>query len=252
MIDRFDWGSIDSFGSAAYWVYQARNAPATSHQLATTLEGEVVACLLGGHGMPAEIGLAAFRALSNSGLVDRSDPPSAAAITSVLEQPLKVRGRSVRYRFPRQKARYVAAALAELRARPPVGDAHNMRHQLMTIPGIGLKTSSWIVRNWAGSTDVAIIDIHVLRAGQAAGFLELECQLPRDYLRCEEAFLMFAATAGVCPIALDTCIWSQLHELRGLAPEILARVTERRLRREADSPGIATERDPNHVLTRAL
>ena len=245
------WGSIDSFGTAAYWIDQAHRVRLADYVITKDFTEEVIACLLGGHGMPAEVGIAAFRAVRDSGLLQASALPAEDSIIRVLEQPLLVRGKTVRYRFPRQKGRYVAAALRELRSNPPSGDALEVRARLATIPGIGLKTASWIVRNWGASTQVAIIDVHVMRAGQAAGFLAPEWQLPRDYLRCEEAFLSFAASADISPIALDTCIWSQLHELRGLAPAILRRVNDRRVRGAPDSSDLATKGDGYEVLAGA-
>jgi endonuclease III len=44
-----------------------------------------------------------------------------------------------------------------------------MRQLLLSIEGIGPKTASWIVRNVMGSDDVAIIDIHILRACTGMG-----------------------------------------------------------------------------------
>src|SRR5438094_8263106 len=108
---RPEWGSVDSFGSAAYWIYQARKIP-VALQSQQSLRDETVACLLGGYGMPAEVGAAAFRAVSASGLLARAARPTHAAIGKVLSQPLTLGRRTVRYRFPKQKARYLAAALA--------------------------------------------------------------------------------------------------------------------------------------------
>ena len=47
-----------------------------------------------------------------------------------------------------------------------------LRDWLLAIPGIGPKTASWIVRNRTGSSAVAIIDVHILRAGTSAGSVQ--------------------------------------------------------------------------------
>ena len=55
----------------------------------------------------------------------------------------------------------------------------------MTLPGIGPKTASWIVRNWMNSDAVAILDIHIVRAGM---LMNLYCQggrVERHYLEIE-------------------------------------------------------------------
>ncbi|HEV2174074.1 MAG TPA: hypothetical protein VGR71_10920 [Nitrospira sp.] len=220
--------AADSFGTAAYWIDQASRFKQTAAGSGTGLEEEVAACLLGGFGMPAEVGLAAYRAVRESGLLDSVQPPSVDSIHSVLQRPIKIGRTTVHYRFPKQKSRYLAEGIRHLRANPPLGDGKILRDQLMRIRGIGFKTASWIVRNWSGSTEVAVIDIHIMRAGQAAGFFETEWRLPRDYLIFEEAFLRFACSAGLSPIVLDQCIWSQMHELQGLAPSIMRLVAARR------------------------
>ena len=44
----------------------------------------------------------------------------------------------------------------------------SLREFLLQLHGIGYKTASWIVRNFTGSDDVAIVDIHLRRAGVIA------------------------------------------------------------------------------------
>jgi N-glycosylase/DNA lyase len=69
------WGSPEvlftpAFWLAQYWMREGYLAPRT-HSLGRTLEEEVVACLLGGHGIPAEVAFAAFDRLRTSGLISQ-------------------------------------------------------------------------------------------------------------------------------------------------------------------------------------
>lgn len=65
------WGHIEAFPSPAYWAYQvlARRLEinTVNYKLGHTLKEEVGACLLGGHGIPAAIGIAAFKLLKSYG-----------------------------------------------------------------------------------------------------------------------------------------------------------------------------------------
>jgi len=217
----FAWGQPWELGTAAYWAEQTRRRPpVTSYALGRNLTEEVAACMLGGYGIPAAVGLAAYDAVRAAGLLVGS--PSAAAVEAVLRRPLTVRGRvrPVRYRFARQRAERLAAALAALCASDPPREPIALRNWLMTLPGIGPKTASWVVRNHCGCDTVAIVDIHVQRAGFAAGFFAPGWRLPRDYGRFEEAFCQVASLAGLSAAALDACIWHQMQAL-GRARELL-------------------------------
>ncbi|QWF21776.1 hypothetical protein KM427_23095 [Nocardioides sp. LMS-CY] len=78
---------------------------------------------------------------------------------------------------------------------------------------MGPKTASWVVRNITRSDDIAIIDVHVRRAGVVAGVFDPTWVLPRDYLRFEEAFCAWASVGGVPTADMDLCIWSTLARL---------------------------------------
>lgn len=225
------WGLPENFGSAAYWRYQARAWPDSGdHRLGSTLVEEVAACILGGHGLPAEVGLAAFRAVRDAGLLSGDHLPSHEPFEEVLTRPLRVaRGRLVHYRFPRQRARRLAGALGRICEVDEALSGPAMRDNLLRLPGVGPKTASWITRNRTASPEVAIIDVHVHRAGVAAGFLRDGCQLPRDYLLLERDFLAFAEAAQVPAPRLDACIWAQMHELGIHGPRLLEAARQTRL-----------------------
>lgn len=209
------WGHPWQVGTPAFWVGLTDSAKSDGdrlrtddrHRLGRTLTEEVAACLLGGHGMPHQLGLAAFEAVRGAGLLDRAS--SAFEIESALRVPMNVAGRPAKYRFPAQKAAYLAAALERLHtADPPLG-APELRDWLLQLPGIGPKTSGWIVRNFLGSDQVAIIDIHVFRAGADAGVFDPDWTPARDYGRLEALFLCWAELGGVRAADLDAIIWSE-------------------------------------------
>lgn len=215
------WGSPDVLFTPAYWAHVASRHLDTnadnSFRLGTTFKEECVACLLGGHGIPGDVGNAAFRALVDAGLT-ASVSASAEDVLKVLHKPLALpNGRRVRYRFAASKSAYVAAVLNSDPTPPQGLSERGVRDWLTQFPGIGLKTASWIVRNWYASDDVAIIDIHIYRAGLLAGFFEPVKNLSKDYRTMERRFLAFAAAIGFRPSHLDAVIWLHMREAGQLA-----------------------------------
>lgn len=209
------WGRIEAFPSPAYWAYQvlARRLEvnAVNYKLGRTLKEEVGACLLGGHGIPAAVGLAAFNKLKNCGVFNE-EPPPEGVIYDWLSQPIETDSKFVHYRFARQKSRYLSAALNKLNTEvPPTDSGRELRDWLISIPGIGHKTASWIARNWLSANDVAILDIHILRAGLLAGFFPDNLTVERDYLKLEHLFLEFSEAMGVKASELDALIWYEMQ-----------------------------------------
>lgn len=208
------WGKADELFTSAYWAAIARaEEPLESgaRRLGEDLVEEVAACLLGGHGIPAELGLAAFYQLRDSGLL--AEPcPTESEIFEALSEQLLVGGRLMRYRFARQKSRYLAFATRRIRtASPPLDRGRSLRDWLIDIPGIGWKTASWISRNWLDADDVAILDIHVCRAGQLAGIFRPDARLPRDYRVLETRFIDWSIALGLRPSVLDAVIWREMR-----------------------------------------
>ncbi len=207
------WGQPWQVGTAAYWI-GLTHAYALESRLPTgrpvtkdALVEEVAACLLGGYGVHHETALAAFEALRSCGLLSGpSEPPD---IERVLTSPLHIAGRTVRYRFPVQKSAYLSSALHRLHTSSPPTTARELRNWLLELPGIGPKTSGWIVRNLLGSDSVGIIDIHILRAGVEAGVFEESWTPAHHYAILEELFLAWAAAGGVGAGDLDAVVWSE-------------------------------------------
>ena len=222
----FAWGAVWEFGSAAYWISQYLlrfgQARIPRQAIGQNLLEETAACILGGHGVSAEVALAAFRAVRDAGLLTPGQPAPASAFEGVLADPISISlppaqpqlfysQRQVRYRFFRQRARRLAAA-GEVFAREchtMPADPAALRDWLLRIPGVGLKTASWIIRNQTGSDTVAIVDIHLRRAGLVAGFFSPQWHLPRDYRQHERAFLAYAAMGCVPASGLDALIWEE-------------------------------------------
>jgi thermostable 8-oxoguanine DNA glycosylase len=207
------WGRFDELFTPAYWRGQAWQhetlgtyAPGS---LGRDLAEELAACMLGGYGIPAELGLAAFERLRQDGLLVGF--PQVTALEAALARPFLVDGRPRRYRFPRVKARSLAGALRGL---PDIDCGlpdRELRDALVCLPGVGPKTASWVVRNWRRSDKVAILDVHIARAGRIAGFLPADWDPARHYPAMESAFLRFSEAIGVRPSVLDGIMWDYMR-----------------------------------------
>jgi thermostable 8-oxoguanine DNA glycosylase len=208
------WGAIDAFPSPAYWKYQVlarqHQGIQIQYRLGHSLTEEVAACVLGGHGIPSSVGLAAFRHLQAQGAFVGS-PPNEATLLAWLSEPIDCGVRKVRYRFARQKSKFLALALQRIWAKtPPTDSGIRLRDWLIESPGIGYKTASWIARNWLDADDVAILDIHVLRAGQLGGFFKPGLTVERHYREIENQFVQLSIGMGVRASELDAVIWYEM------------------------------------------
>jgi thermostable 8-oxoguanine DNA glycosylase len=210
------WGRFDEFFTPAFWATRAwLDEPEgcfRHFRLGATLPEEVAACLLGGHGIPAEVGVAAFERLRAHGAL--RPPVCARKIQHLLSMPMLVRERPVRYRFARQRAQFISASLNHLAMADQVPEAdQELRAYLLCLPGIGPKTASWITRNWLESDNVAIIDIHIFRACVAAGVFSASLSPASAYYVLEDRFLQFAAALGVRASVLDNLMWQTMRRL---------------------------------------
>jgi len=111
------WGNIAGFPTIAYWTYrvlQRRLEHKTiKYKLGRTLLEETAACLLGGHGIPASMGLAAFEHLKKKNAFS-GEVISENKLYEWLSEPIKYNNKHARYRFAKQKAKYLHSAMAEL------------------------------------------------------------------------------------------------------------------------------------------
>lgn len=244
------WGAIDAFPSPAYWAFQVFaqrvQGNRVNYKLGSTLVEEVAACLLGGHGIPAEVGLEAFRHLKRKGAFDHRSP-TEEELVAWLSEPIAIGHRTIKYRFARQKSKYLAAAFDKLDSElPPLTSGRDLRDWLLCLPGIGFKTASWIARNWLDADDVAIIDIHILRAGQLGGFFDPDLTVERHYLKLEDQFIKLSKALNVRASELDALIWLEMMSSSTTVHDLLASSDQSEIRPHSSRRGNrAQERHPN-------
>ncbi|WP_420024053.1 hypothetical protein ACN9JG_18775 (plasmid) [Cereibacter azotoformans] len=215
-VDGLVWGYAEEICSPAYWAAQAWmwEVEAPDHyKLGRSLEEELIACLLGGYGIPAEVGLAAYERLRAVNADEPAALRSEEVVLALLEEPLNVKGRLVRYRFAKQKASYLAGSMQQLLQVDKEAPDRDLRDALTNLPGIGLKTASWIVRNWRDSDCVSILDVHILRAGRILQIFPMNWSVERHYLQLEAAFLGFAGAISVRASILDSVMWMNMRQL---------------------------------------
>ena len=209
------WGRPEVPLTPAYWAVRCKWGEAESNFVTQTgsLLEEVAFCLLGGFGITYEINAAAFDRLKSEGAFDRRKMPDETWFLDQLIRPLKIGARSVRYRFPRQRARRLAQMSGRLAAIDVDRlDALQLRDRLLALEGVGPKTASWIVRNLLGSDEVAILDVHILRACRAMAVFPAKISLPRDYTALEKRFLAFADAIDVRASVLDAVMWVEMRQ----------------------------------------
>jgi len=203
------WGPLGGVPTAAYWATLAfEHSPDAAYAFATSgrnLEQEVAFCILGGYGIPAELGWAAYRRVADLGLVRAGI--EAQELRGALSEPLDVNGTKRRYRFVNAKAEQLAGALSGVASLERHTPDRELRDALLSLPGVGLKTASWIVRNMRGSDDVAIIDIHLARACRRIGVFRADAEPAKHYREMETRFLAFARALGVRASYLDLLMW---------------------------------------------
>lgn len=209
------WGRPEVPLTPAYWAVRCRWGDGEGRfvtQGGSLLE-EVAFCLLGGFGITYEVNAAAFAHLKDLGAFEEKAAPSETWFLQQLSSPLQVGARRIRYRFPRQRSRRLARMAAQLADLRTDGlDAITLRDRLLAVEGVGPKTASWIVRNLLGSDEVAILDIHILRACRAMEVFPARVRLPRDYDALEQRFLAFARAIDVRASVLDAVMWIEMRQ----------------------------------------
>ncbi|MBZ9799355.1 endonuclease III domain-containing protein [Mesorhizobium sp. ES1-4] len=219
------WGNFAAVFTPAFWATQVwmetMNAQKSETGLGETLIEEVLACLLGGHGAPAEVGLAAYDRV-RAYLQRNGTGLSLAEAEALLSEPLSVRGRTVRYRFAKQRARYLHGCLSGLSNLDEGSLAdRELRDRLCHLPGVGPKTASWVVRNRRRSDNVAILDVHIIRACCHIGIFPANANPATDYFGLERKYLDFSSAAGVRASILDAVMWKIM---RSVHPRLIQRL----------------------------
>ena len=211
------WGDPWRLFTPAYWLAQAWMAeadvkPSTRYRALRGVVEELVFCLLGGYGITAEMATAAYERCWEAGLIEARETRQAAWAYT-LGTPMEVGGRHARYRYPNQKSEYLASAM-ELVLQEPlrVDNGLELRDQLLRMPGVGYKTASWVARNVLDCDEVAILDIHIIRAGRLCGLYNGSDRVEKDYRKMESTFLSFCRELGLRPAVLDCIIWDGMRE----------------------------------------
>ena len=160
MLPGVRWDRADKLFTPAFWALQVWLHETTNRfapgRLGETLVEEIAACVLGGYGMPAELGLAAFYHLRSLGLLSLArTAPTEEDLFNALKQPFLIRGKAMHYRFARQRSRYLSLILNSASSdRVPEEDGNSLRQWLLHFEGVGPKTASWVTRNWLESDEV--------------------------------------------------------------------------------------------------
>lgn len=181
---------------------------------------ELVACLLGSQ-VRAESANAAVSRLKRAGLLSSrrwkmEDDSFEGDVRAVLagRDPS---GRTASYRFPALRARQLAA-LRDCLVRRPLRsyseqskDPRKVRQLLVRdLPGIGPKQASMFIRNVGWSSDLAILDSHVLKFLCCIGVLPA---IPQGisgldaYERVEDLVAAFCRPLGRTVGHIDWAIW---------------------------------------------
>jgi len=207
---QFRVGSAAVFGSAAYWIYQWHSDPQKIPSTGRTLLEELVYCMLGGFGISGEMSNGYYEKIKNS--IASLSELNAEILETLLREPIFIFGKPKKYRYPKQKSRLISAAVDFL-AKNSLEELSplKLRNKLLEAPGIGPKTASWIVRNFLGSDEVAILDIHLHRAGLLAGFFRPEWTPNKNYAAMEDAYLKFSRMFRVSAAGLDLLMWNQMR-----------------------------------------
>ncbi len=210
-----DWGAIwIEFGCA----FEKRSR-ILAGSTEDDLRRELIFCLLGGHAVPYELARSSADVVSTVGVFDaeRDDAELLALLERELSTPQflprRVDGSLRRYRYPRRKAQLLVACRAWVNGLDSLREAllgasgeRARRELLCRCPGVGPKSASWMLRNCGLGENLAILDVHVLRAMASAGRLE-PASLPRDYDRVEAAFLAWCHELGASAGAFDLLLW---------------------------------------------
>lgn len=210
------WGCYSQLYTPAYWkaqylLHNVENQFVLDYKMGNDILEEVVACLLGGFGLKAEMGLAAFNRMRERRLIRFGTHQSA--ILSCLQEKFEINGKFMHYRFPNQKAKFISEFLNRTDLNNiPLTDDIELRNWLLTINGIGPKTASWITRNFLDSENVAIIDVHIFRACLKMGLYSQNFDIQKDYLILEQIFLNFCLKLDVQPSKMDALIWLQMKD----------------------------------------
>jgi N-glycosylase/DNA lyase len=205
------------------WMSEGPKYEAMAIQAATASEcsirQELVFCLLGGHGVQYELALSATDVVMALCPFESfwTDEPLALALAEELSEPQfdprRKDGSFRRYRYPNRKAQLLVQARDWVLTGGPLVERLNAipcererRDWLCDCPGVGPKSASWLLRNTGFASRLAILDVHILRAMEAANRLEPSAW-PADYDDVERHFVAWCDELNAPVSALDLFLW---------------------------------------------
>jgi len=131
---------------------------------------------------------------------------------SLTEDELRKRLKSLGYRFPSSRARYITQARKYKDSLKGIAGSFNEEIELRewlvkNVKGIGYKEASHFLRN-IGYTDLAILDFHVINLLASCGIAEKPKTLTkRRYLEIENLLREIARKTNLNLAALDLYLW---------------------------------------------
>ena len=209
------WGRQDCILTSYYWKcrvehWEEDNGVFENRSQESLLQ-EVIYCLIGGFGIKAEVAHSFYRSFVENLSLDDFTQEQAFEI---LNTPTLSLGTYKRYRFPKQRAKQLYLAKEKMKTLEFNTSNHvEFRNQLTKLNGIGYKIASWITRNFLGSDEVAVLDVHIVRAGQHINLFDKDAKLPRDYLKMERRFVDFAKALDVRTSSLDAVMWDDMRRV---------------------------------------
>ena len=134
---------------------------------------ELVCCILGSQ-VKYEVSKAAVKNLKQNDLLDIYSVNNfyEEYLKNILNEPLKVNSKYIKYRFPNSKAKQISLAWKNIygygynikKILNNYNDPFKLRDTLIKlVPGLGMKQASMFLRNISQSYDLAVIDSHVLK-----------------------------------------------------------------------------------------
>ncbi|MEN6511386.1 MAG: hypothetical protein ABFD00_06080 [Chloroherpetonaceae bacterium] len=189
-------------------------------------------CLLGGYGVKYELNKSAFLILKEKGYFNKENDwedilgISQGITNELLKKQFTLdysKGKLRAYRFPYSKGDIIAKAgnwlkvmcnfhLDELFLKE--SNSKQNRLCLISCPGFGLKSASWLLRNIGMGNDLAILDIHVYRTLQELRLIPEEFFIPKNYLEIEDSYCNICRIINAKTEAMDLIIWTWARQGR--------------------------------------
>ena len=189
----------------------------------STFINEFFFCLLGGFQITFELNKSSFNLLKQKSFFEKSffENNSPTNRVLIIENELNKKqfktgnNKHSRYRFPKKGAQKLSNAGQWFLDKYDWRDnwvyeekpIKLKRAKLCTCPGIGMKTSSWILRNLLKDADLLILDIHVMRILKALRVVPCGYKAEKDYLKIERRYLELCSSLELNPAKFDLFLW---------------------------------------------